>query len=199
MKKYILLLSLALFGFIKTTQATTHVIYVSGIGVSPAATTANCGDTIVWRWNGGTDSTRSTSIPNCATSWSSPMDAGTPNYSITVGCAGTYNYSCYVLNGTAHTYTASITVSCTSTFIAASANQAVHASIYPNPAQNNFTVLTNRIDNQTLQVYDVTGKQVLAKTINGTTNIEADLPEGVYIVTITNNQGVTNKRLTIVK
>ena len=73
-------------------------------------------------------------------------------------------------------------------------------NIYPNPAQNNFTIQTNVSDKQNLQVYDVNGKLVLTQTINGTTSIDVGiLAQGVYNVSITSNEGVINKRLVIVK
>ncbi|HTA62165.1 MAG TPA: SBBP repeat-containing protein [Bacteroidia bacterium] len=72
--------------------------------------------------------------------------------------------------------------------------------IYPNPAQNNFTIETISADKQTVLVYDVNGKQVLAQTINGTTNIDAgNFNAGVYNVSIIDNAGISNKRLVIVK
>jgi|ERR1700757_3073937 len=73
-------------------------------------------------------------------------------------------------------------------------------SIYPNPTQNNFTVEVSTNEKQTLQVYDVNGKQVLTQTITGTTNIDvSNLSQGVYNISITNSAGVTNKRIVIVK
>ncbi|HTA63022.1 MAG TPA: T9SS type A sorting domain-containing protein [Bacteroidia bacterium] len=72
--------------------------------------------------------------------------------------------------------------------------------IYPNPAQNIFTIETSSADKQTVLVFDVNGKQVLQQTINGTTNIDAsNLSAGVYNISITNNQSTKNKRLVIVK
>jgi len=53
---------------------------------------------------------------------------------------------------------------------------------------------------QTLQVFDVNGKLVLSQTINGKTNIDAtNLAEGVYNLSLINQNGVVNKRLLIVK
>jgi len=73
-------------------------------------------------------------------------------------------------------------------------------SIYPNPAQNNFTIETNNAEKQTLQLFDVNGKQILTKTINGTSNVDAsNLNAGIYNISISNNQGVVNKKLVIVK
>jgi hypothetical protein len=73
-------------------------------------------------------------------------------------------------------------------------------NIYPNPAQNNFTIETSSAEKQNVLVYDINGKQVLAQTINGNTNIDiSNFNAGVYNVSITNNIGITNKRLVIVK
>ncbi|HXD91579.1 MAG TPA: T9SS type A sorting domain-containing protein [Bacteroidia bacterium] len=73
-------------------------------------------------------------------------------------------------------------------------------SIYPNPAQNNFTIQTSSNDKQLVNIFDVTGKQVLTQTINGTTSIDAsNLSAGVYNISISGNQSVINKKLVIVK
>jgi hypothetical protein len=73
-------------------------------------------------------------------------------------------------------------------------------TIYPNPAQNNFTIEPNNTEKQTLQVFDVSCKLVLTQTIMGTTNIDAGmLAQGVYNVNITGSNGVINKRLVVVR
>jgi hypothetical protein len=72
-------------------------------------------------------------------------------------------------------------------------------SIYPNPNTGSFVVETNNTK-QFMQVYDVTGKVVLSKTITEKTTIDAcSLNEGVYNVSLTSNKGVVNKRLVIVR
>jgi len=72
--------------------------------------------------------------------------------------------------------------------------------IYPNPTNGNFTIETPFTTKQTLQVFDITGRVVLTQTINGTATIDASsLTSGVYNVSITNNEGVINKRLIISK
>ena len=75
-----------------------------------------------------------------------------------------------------------------------------YLKIYPNPAQNNFTVEVSNTDKQTISVFDVNGKLILSQTITGTTNIDAgNLVAGVYNISITNNQSTTNKKLIIVR
>ncbi|HTA60924.1 MAG TPA: T9SS type A sorting domain-containing protein [Bacteroidia bacterium] len=72
--------------------------------------------------------------------------------------------------------------------------------IYPNPAQNNFTIETSSAEKQIVLVYDVNGKQVLAQTINGTTNVDgSNLAAGVYNLSLLSNTALTNKKLLIVK
>jgi hypothetical protein len=71
--------------------------------------------------------------------------------------------------------------------------------IYPNPAQNNFTIETNSTEKQTLQLLDVIGKQVLLQTISGTANIDVSrLTKGVYFYSvIQNQQNVQNGKLIV--
>ena len=72
--------------------------------------------------------------------------------------------------------------------------------IFPNPAQNNFTLEVSNSEKQNLVVYDVNGKQVLSQTISGTTTIDAsNLSQGVYNISISSNQSVVNKKLVVVK
>ena len=72
--------------------------------------------------------------------------------------------------------------------------------IFPNPAQNNFTVEVATNEKQTISVYDVNGKQVLLQTITGTTNIDVgNLNTGVYSINITSNEGVATKKFVIIR
>ncbi len=72
--------------------------------------------------------------------------------------------------------------------------------IYPNPNNGNFVIEPNSTTKQTMQVYDVNGKLVLAQTISGKTSIDATiLNEGVYNISLQSNEGMINKRLVIVK
>ncbi|HXD92710.1 MAG TPA: T9SS type A sorting domain-containing protein [Bacteroidia bacterium] len=72
--------------------------------------------------------------------------------------------------------------------------------IYPNPTSTNFTIETSSDDKQTLQLFDVNGKLVLNQAITGKTNIDAsNLAEGVYNLSLINQNGVVNKRLVIIK
>jgi Leucine-rich repeat (LRR) protein len=74
-------------------------------------------------------------------------------------------------------------------------------SLYPNPADRNFTLETTAPSKQILQLFDVSGKLVLSKSIEGKTNIDVtNLSEGVYNLNLTNSTtGTINKRLIIVR
>lgn len=79
-------------------------------------------------------------------------------------------------------------------------NQNSIIKLYPNPAQNNFTVEVSTNEKQTLSIFDINGKQVLTQIINGTTNIDvSSLSQGVYNISITSSTGIANKHLVIVK
>jgi hypothetical protein len=72
--------------------------------------------------------------------------------------------------------------------------------LYPNPANNSFTIETLENNKQLLQVFDVTGNLVLTQTISGTATIDANgLNAGVYNLNLISSMGVINKRLVIVK
>ncbi|HTA63830.1 MAG TPA: T9SS type A sorting domain-containing protein [Bacteroidia bacterium] len=72
--------------------------------------------------------------------------------------------------------------------------------IYPNPSQGSFVVEPKNNTIQTLQLYDINGKLVLTKIINGKTVIDASiLNDGVYNLNIVSADGIINKKLVIVK
>ncbi|HWY35285.1 MAG TPA: FG-GAP-like repeat-containing protein, partial [Nitrosopumilaceae archaeon] len=72
--------------------------------------------------------------------------------------------------------------------------------LYPNPTSGTFTIETSTTEKQILQIYDVTGKMILSQNVSGTSTIDASgLSEGVYNVSILGKEGVSNKRLVIVR
>ena len=80
------------------------------------------------------------------------------------------------------------------------ANNTTQINIYPNPSNGNFVIETNLDTKQTVHIYDENGKVVLTQNINGTSTINASsLNEGIYTVSLTNNEGIVNKRVVIVK
>jgi sugar lactone lactonase YvrE len=79
-------------------------------------------------------------------------------------------------------------------------NSNEQVNIYPNPNNGSFVIEPNSATKQTMQVYDVTGKLVLSQIINGKTSIDASiLNEGIYNISLQSNEGITNKKLVIVR
>jgi hypothetical protein len=73
-------------------------------------------------------------------------------------------------------------------------------SIYPNPNNGVFTIETNTSQGVQCTIYDINGKLVLSRTINGKIDIDAStLNDGVYNITLISKDGVANKRLVITK
>jgi len=73
-------------------------------------------------------------------------------------------------------------------------------NIYPNPNNGSFVIELNNSTKHTMQLYDVNGKLVLSQTINGKITIDASgIDDGVYNISIINNEAVVNKRLVIVR
>jgi|GEM_PF-3124465 hypothetical protein len=71
-------------------------------------------------------------------------------------------------------------------------------NIYPNPAQNNFTIETSSNEKQTVSVFDITGKLVLSQTINGKTNIDiSNFTNGVYFIQVQTNTNVITKKIIV--
>ena len=72
--------------------------------------------------------------------------------------------------------------------------------IYPNPNDGSFVIEPGNTMQQTVQLYDISGKLVLSRTINGKTNIDAgNLNNGVYNICISSANGTVNKRLVIAR
>ena len=59
-------------------------------------------------------------------------------------------------------------------------------AIYPNPAKESFTIVnTNNIITQKITIYDLSGKKILSKEINGNTTVAIpDLSAGVYLLNL---------------
>jgi hypothetical protein len=89
---------------------------------------------------------------------------------------------------------------CTSTGIEQVSLTANQINIYPNPAQNNFTIETTSTEKQTLNIFDVNGNLVLQQTIQNKTAIDvSNLSNGVYYASIINKNSTTTQKLIIVK
>jgi hypothetical protein len=72
--------------------------------------------------------------------------------------------------------------------------------IYPNPASDYLNIQTKGIQIEAIEVYDLTGRQVLnnQNLINNQLEINA-LSNGMYIVHIKTNLGVWNEKITVLK
>ncbi|MGZ3905024.1 MAG: T9SS type A sorting domain-containing protein, partial [Bacteroidia bacterium] len=70
---------------------------------------------------------------------------------------------------------------------------------YPNPATDKFTI-ESTVEKQTIQIFDLNGRNVLTQNTSGTTTIDASgLKEGVYSVSIKTSNSLINKKLIIVR
>ena len=123
----------------------------------------------------------------------------------TIGCTATYcqNDSVYRLANNS-VYSSMVYVNVDSVqHQTAGLNKYVNSneiSIYPNPSNGSFIIETNSTIKQIMQIYDVSGKLVLTQIINGRATINASiLADGVYNISLLNNEGVINKKLVIVR
>ena len=74
-------------------------------------------------------------------------------------------------------------------------NQSDNISLFPNPANNDFSVKGINGERQ-LDLFDLTGKQVLSTKTTGENSISvSSLPVGVYVVKIITEGGVIEKKL----
>ncbi len=72
----------------------THTITVASFSFTPNSVNAAVGDTIKWVWSNGSHTTTSTTIPNGAAAWDSPMNTNSTVFKYVVTQVGTYNYVC---------------------------------------------------------------------------------------------------------
>ena len=70
--------------------------------------------------------------------------------------------------------------------------------IYPNPAHNVVNIENKDGFDYTINVTDLTGKNILSRTANGTTRIDvSDLPMGMYLIKISDNQNSFVKKIVV--
>jgi len=74
-------------------------------------------------------------------------------------------------------------------------------NVYPNPANDNFTINTDFTQNYALKIYDNQGKIVMVQEMIGTVqNIDVSvLEKGVYILTISDGNQIVRKKLQILR
>jgi len=74
-------------------------------------------------------------------------------------------------------------------------------NVYPNPANDNFTIKTDISGEYDLKMYDYQGKLVMSLNMSGTVqNIDVSgLEQGVYVVSISDEKQVVRKKLQILR
>lgn len=74
-------------------------------------------------------------------------------------------------------------------------------NLYPNPANNNFTIETTTPGSQQLQLFDLTGNLLITQTIqNSKTTVDASgLAAGVYLVSMKGGEAASTQKLVIAK
>ena len=74
----------------------------------------------------------------------------------------------------------------------------VSFDVYPNPAINVVNVTSNFNGNQTVEIFDITGKTVLVSTLNNGADINvSELTKGAYFVKVSQNGNSATKKLII--
>ena len=154
------------------------------VSISASATTLCAGATATLTANGAITYTWSTSATTISIAASPTV---TTNYTVT----GTDANNC------TNTDTLSLIVNCTVGIDKITASN-TQISIYPNPNNGVFVIETTT--QQTLHMFDVNGKLVLTKTIDGPTTLEMNnIVDGVYTITFISTAGTVNKKVIILR
>lgn len=87
------------------------------------------------------------------------------------------------------------------TGISSTTSKNLSISLYPNPTSGEISIESSSTEKQFLQIFDIAGKLLLSKPFpSGKSTIEANaLPQGIYNVSISSNEGISNKKLVILK
>jgi PKD repeat protein len=144
---------------------------------------------------------------NCATSaWSYSWSFGdgtslagvSPTHTFTAPGTYTVCASTYDSLGNAFTWCDNVVVP---VILGVNENSAVKVGVYPNPAKDNITI-DNLIGNETIQLSTVEGR-VVNEVVNGdaqkVTMDVNELPNGVYIMTVTGNKVSVQEKVMINK
>ncbi len=78
--------------------------------------------------------------------------------------------------------------------------QAIDLKLFPNPAKDKLTISTKDASVEQVQLYSITGQLVLEHQGKGSNQIELavqQLPQGLYVVTITTNKGRLSQKISI--
>ncbi len=69
--------------------------------------------------------------------------------------------------------------------------------LFPNPAQNKFTIQSKNSTLNTVQIFNTSGQILQSHTLNNLSDITLDisaLPKGIYYIQTQNNQGIINRQ-----
>lgn len=192
--KKLLLSTLLIGGAMFSSQATTHLITISGFTFSPATVTANVGDTVAWVITGvhtATEVDNATWTANGNTPLSGGFNfnaASTSSLSSWIVCtsAGTRYYVCspHASMGMKGQINTAVGVE--------DIKNDISLNIYPNPVTETLNLTVNNAPDAPVsleivnvlgkKVIDLGGKQVLS---NETRRIDVTaLPRGVYFLNI---------------
>ena len=195
MKKITILLFFTLLSFTKNSQAAIVQIDSGNFTFIPANVTVNVGDTIVWVWAAGFHTTTSTNIPLGAAPWDAPVDQTNQMFMYQVAVEGEYEYICTFHESMG--MIGHITVLGTSGLTSVATTQ---ANIINNLVQRDLEIKFNSGKNWQVELRSLTGamvKQFFVATETGKTELfpVADLPNGIYIVRLSDGQTTRSQRI----
>lgn len=179
MKSYLHILLLAIFSSVAlSVTAQIHEITQQGISFTPNHIEVNVGDTVRWIWTGGTHTTTSTTLPEGAAEWNTPLtsESSVVDYKVTI--PGDYSYHCipHQAMGMIGTFTASVPLGIEQDYYK-------DLTIFPNPVTSVFLVETENDVLFLVSIYDISGKQLTSHKYYSNQQIDISyLPNGMYIV-----------------
>ena len=131
-----------------------------------------------------------------------PSNLHTPTFLIPNTSNGVFTYTVTGTDslGCINSDTARITVQTCAIGISSNSNNINSISIFPNPTSNQLFIETNTTDKLIIDLYDVNGRNVFSQNVNNKSNIDVtSLNDGIYTLTIKTSEGITNKKLVILR
>lgn len=187
---------------LQVNAADAHV-NIADFAFSPAQVTINPGETVTWHWVSGTHPTQSDSNPAAWTTFT--LSATNPVFSQTFNTPGTYPYHCQI-HGTA--MSGSIVVLGSPTGMKDDQTRNNVLTVYPNPAKDFLKITLNQGN---AAAYEVRITNAIGKTLKTVSNAElklkagnemvlnvADLPAGLYFVSLWNKDRIVETRRQII-
>ena len=159
MKKNLLLSFVCAFAISLQMNATVHIVSQVGFLFEPASFNLVVGDTVRFVRTSGTHNTVSTSVPEGAETWNSPLSSSVTEFDYKVEVVGEYSYVCTLHSGQNGSFTAEAAPNPNSVqnVTRAAIDMNVHTS-----ANGNLTVrvLNASGDKATVTMLDITGREV---------------------------------------